>query len=411
MRSSSFWLRAALAAVVLIAFFGSGGVLGYMYGRTGSPALAAAGTPLEGGPQASPSASAQDLWKPFWETYNLINSQYYGRPVDQQKLMQGAAEGMMSSLGDPYSTYLPPQQNKAVQESMSGQYEGIGVYVDYKNKEIVIVAPIPGSPAEKAGLKRGDVIIAVNGQSVVGQDAQQVVTKVRGPANTSVTLTVRRGSEKLDRTIVRQAINVPQVVYKKIDGNIAYIQITIFGDKTTSELDKALRQAQQDGAKGIILDLRDNGGGWVDAAREVLGRFLPNGVALYEDRTQGPGGESPLNVIPGSVNAYDTPLVVLVNKGTASASEIVSGALQARGRARLVGDQTFGKGSEQSVNTLSGNASVHITIAHWLTPKKVDIHGKGLTPDVLVKTGDKDVEDAGPQFTEAVKQLRAAMGQ
>lgn len=411
MRSSSFWLRAALAAVVLIAFFGSGGVLGYMYGRGDVPALAAAGTPLEGGPPASPSAAAGDLWKPFWETYNLINSQYYGRPVDQQKLMQGAAEGMMSSLGDPYSSYLPPQQNKAVQESMSGQYEGIGVYVDYKNKEIVIVAPIPGSPAEKAGLKRGDVIIAVNGQSVVGQDAQQVVTKVRGPANTSVTLTVRRGNETLDRTIMRQAINVPQVVYKKVAGNLAYIQITIFGDKTTSELDKALQQAQQDGAKGIILDLRDNGGGWVDAAREVLGRFLPNGVALYEDRTQGPGGERPLNVIPGSVKAYDTPMVVLVNKGTASASEIVSGALQARGRAKLVGEQTFGKGSEQSVNTLSGNASVHITIAHWLTPNKVDIHGKGLAPDVVVKTGEKDVEDAGPQFNAAVKLLQTSLGQ
>nr|MBA2363049.1 hypothetical protein [Chloroflexia bacterium] len=171
--------------------------------------------------------------------------------------------------------------------------------------------------------------------------------------------------------------------------------------------DAAIKSAKSDNAKGIVLDLRDNGGGWVTASQEMVGRFMKDGVVLYEDPTKEAGSEKPRPVITSAgAQAYDIPLVVLVNKGSASASEIVAGALQARGRAKLVGDVTFGKGSEQSVHRLSGGASAHITIAHWLTPDKKDIHGKGLKPDVLVKSSAKDAEADGPQFDRAVETLR-----
>lgn len=402
------WLLSAVALLTLAAFFFGGGVAGYVYGRAEASPGSMASLPTDSG---GGGISEEELWKPFRETYELIHERYYGRPVDREKLVHAAAEGMVGSLGDPYSSYLPPQQRQAVQEDMQGRFQGIGVYVEVteKEKQFKIVAPIDGSPAARAGLKRGDVILKVNGEPITGQDQAVVISRIKGPEGTSVRLTIRRGDRKpFDVTVERARIEVRQVEYELVDGDIAYISASIFGDKTTRELDAALQRAKRDNAKGVILDLRNNGGGWVDAAREMLGRFLPNGVALYEDPTEEPGGESAQDVITSdTVRAYDLPLVVLVNKGSASASEIVAGALQARDRAQLVGDVTFGKGSEQSVNPLSGGSSAHITIAHWLTPDRVDIHGKGLKPDVRVKSSEKDDGPKGPQFRKALEVLRS----
>ncbi|MDP9380960.1 MAG: S41 family peptidase [Chloroflexota bacterium] len=401
------WILSVVALLTLVAFFAGGGVAGYVYGKGQSSPKAVAALPSD---SQGGAPSDAELWKPVMETYELINKEFYGRPVEREKLVNAAAEGMMKALKDPYSSYLPPAQHEAVREEMRGEFEGIGVYVDVtKDKKFTIVSPIENSPAEKAGLRSGDVILAVNGEKITGKDQAVVVTKIRGPRGTSVRLTIQRGKQApFDVNVKRDAIKVPQVTYKLINGDIAYIDANIFGDKTTAELDAALRQARQDKAKGVILDLRNNGGGWVTAAQEMIGRFLPSGVAFYEDPTQGPGGEKPKEVITSrEVNAYDLPLVVLVNKGSASASEIVSGALQARGRAKLVGEVTFGKGSEQSVHTLSRGSSAHITIAHWLTPDKRDIHGKGLKPDVVVKGGALDTGAAGPQFERAVKVVRS----
>ncbi|MDQ3856232.1 MAG: S41 family peptidase [Chloroflexota bacterium] len=399
------WAVTAGAVLALILFFLVGGLAGYLYAHERGIGTTTAALPVDTG---KGDKSREDRWKPFWQTYDLIKKEYYGRPVDEQKLIDGAAEGMVQSLGDPYTSYLPPQQNEEAREELRGRFEGIGVYVDVKDKQFVIVAPIDGSPAAEAGLKRGDIILAVNGKSIAGMDQQDVIRMIRGPKNTTVLLTIKRGNQKpFDRKVRRDEIEVPQVTYKRVDGNIGYIDVNIFGDQTTPELDAALKRAQQDKVKGIILDLRDNGGGWVEAARNMVGRFLPDGVVMYEDKTRGPGGEEALNVLKGDVEAYKTPLVVLVNKGTASASEIVSGALQARHRATLVGDVTFCKGSEQLVHTLEGGSSAHITVAHWLTPAKVDIHGKGLRPNLVVKTSANDVEDSGPQFQRALTTLRA----
>ncbi|MDQ3328419.1 MAG: S41 family peptidase, partial [Chloroflexota bacterium] len=378
------WAMGVVAILVLVAFFAGGGLVGYVYGKEQPSPASMASLPSDSGGGTAPTEA--ELWKPFWETYNLINKEYYGRPADKKKLVDAAAKGMVSSLGDPYTSYLPKTQELMLREEMQGQFEGIGVYVEVtKDKKFTIVAPIENSPAAKAGLQRGDVILAVNGENITGKDQTVIITKIRGPKGSSVLLTIQRGKQKpFDRKVMRDTIEVAQVKYKLVEGDIAYISASIFGDKTTSELDIALKNAKSDHAKGIVLDLRDNGGGWVTASQEMVGRFIDDGVVLYEDPTKEAGSEKPRPVItsPGS-QAYDIPLVVLVNKGSASASEIVAGALQARGRAKLVGDVTFGKGSEQSVHGLTGGASAHITIAHWLTPDKKDIHGKGLKPDVL----------------------------
>lgn len=405
------WVLAATTLIALVAFFGAGGAVGYLYAQDRLPITSGTRAQIPSDVGGGKVVSDEELWKPVMQTYDLIKKEYYGRPVDRQKLVEDAAQGMMKGLKDPYSSFLPPQQEKMVQDDMKGRFEGIGVYVDVnpKTKQFTIVAPIEGSPAEKAKLRRGDVIVAVNGESIVGKDQEEVITKIRGPKGTSVRLRIKRaGRAPFEVDVLRDEVQVQQVTYELKQGGIAYIDANIFGDKTTRELDEALRKAKQDGAKGIVLDLRDNGGGWVTAAREMVGRFIPKGPAMYEDRTQGPGGETPLNVAAKDLGAYETPLVVLVNKGSASASEIVSGALQARGRAKLVGETTFGKGSEQSVHPLAGGSSAHITIAHWLTPDKRDIHGKGLKPDVAVKTTLKDREDAGPQFEKAVEAVRGA---
>ncbi len=401
------WVLGVVALLVLVGFFAGGGLAGYAYAARQENPAAVASLPSDSGGDNQPSE--EELWKPFWETYNLINKEYYGRPADKKKLVDAAAKGMVSSLGDPYTSYLPKTQEQMLREEMQGKFEGIGVYVEVtKDKKFTIVAPIENSPAEKAGLRRGDVILAVNGENITGKDQMAIVTKIRGPKGSSVLLTIQRGKQKpFDRKVMRDTIEVAQVKYKLVEGDIAYISASIFGDKTTSELDAAIKSAKADNAKGIILDLRDNGGGWVTASQEMVGRFMKDGVVLYEDPTKEPGSEKPRNVITSqAVQAYDIPMVVLVNKGSASASEIVAGALQARGRAKLVGDVTFGKGSEQSVHDLSGGGSAHITIAHWLTPDMKDIHGKGLKPDVLVKTSAKDLDDAGPQFERAVETLR-----
>ncbi len=393
------------SVLALLVFFVAGGLAGFAVGQNAPPGFATASLTTDG---LGSAKSNSQLWKPFWQTYQYITRDYYGRPVNQEKLMNGAAEGLASSVGDPYTMYLPPKQQKELQSEMSGQFEGIGVYVEVKDKQFVVVSPIDNSPAQKAGIKSGDVILEVNGKPITGMDQMKVVNMIRGPKGTPVTLTIQRDGRKPFKVrVVRNEIQVPQVTYKRVDGDVGYIRISIFGDKTVQELDSALRQAKQDHVRGIILDLRDNGGGWVDAARSTVGRFLPNGVAFYEDESKGPGGEQPVSVETGSVSAYKLPMVVLVNGGTASASEITAGALQARDRAKLVGERTFGKGSEQEVEGLSNGGSVHVTIAHWLTPDKVDINHKGLKPDYVVKTSSKDQETSGPQFRKALEVLKS----
>jgi carboxyl-terminal processing protease len=349
------------------------------------------------------------------QVLDLIEKEYYGWPADpaqqtaqMQDLENRALQGMMQGL-DGYSTYLVPVEQAPLAEQMSGEYEGIGVWVESPNGVLTIVAPMPGSPAEAAGLKAGDVIVAVGGQPVQGIDQQDALELVRGPAGTLVSLTIRRvdTSEPIAVDVMRQKIPMPAVLYTKLtDKNLAHIQVTVFGDKTTAELDQALKQAKADGVSGIILDLRNNGGGWVQSAQEMIGRFVDDnrGVALYEDVEPNDADLTEEPILGGGEEQFSIPLVVLVNGGTASASEIVAGALRDYGRAELIGERTYGKGSVQRVHDFEDGSSARITFAVWLTPNKVQIQGQGLAPDITVASAAEGATN-DPQLERAIAEL------
>lgn len=378
-------------------------------------------TPVPGAPNATntplpplddsniPSSGDQSLDQQmvtFWTAWKLVEQEYYGRPIDRQKMVWGATKGMMDALGDPHTSFDDPQQTDTINTDLQGQFGGIGVYIDARNdKALTIQAPIPGTPADKAGLQAGDVIVKVDGKDITQLPQDSVIAMIKGQPGTQVTLTIVRGTKPpFDVTLTRQVITVPSATGKMVSGNLLYIQVTIFGDNTVQQLDQVLTQYLPQKPKGIILDLRNNGGGYVNAAQQLLGRFVPDGkVIMYQKYSaSAPNGQNPLNDIVGSVSDDMTPMVVLVNGGTASASEITSGALQDYKRATIIGEKTYGKGSEQNVRQLPDGSSVRITIAHWLTPNNREIDGVGLTPDITVTMTQDDINaKKDPQLDRA----------
>ena len=348
----------------------------------------------------------QTLFKPFWEAWQIIHDQFVDQPVDDTKLMQGAINGMMESLGDAHSTYMDPQTYKDANAQLAGSYEGIGAFVDTTGTFLTITSAMAGSPAEKAGLQAGDQIIGVDRNDMTGINPELVRQKVIGPAGTTVHLTVARAGETkpLEFDVTRAKIDVPSASGKMLDNGIGYVQITTFGDNTTKELTATLKTLMDQKPKGLILDLRDNGGGFLQTAVEVVSQFQDSGVVLYEQ--YGDGTKKSYNVISGGL-ATKLPIVVLINEGTASASEITAGALQDYERAKLVGVVSYGKGSVQNWVPLSDNeGAIRVTIARWLTPKERQIDKKGLTPDVYVqRTVDDRKAGRDPQLDMAVEVL------
>ncbi len=356
----------------------------------------------------------QTLFAPFWEAWNLVHENYVDQPVDDVALMQGAISGMMDALGDKHSSYMNPEDYETANAGLEGEYEGIGAYVDTTTEYLTITSPITGSPAEKAGLLPGDQVIAIDGEDMTGVDAEVARLKVLGPAGTTVVLTVLREgeSEPLEFSIVRAKITIASSSGKMLDNGIAYIEITTFGSKTTPELLATLNELMAQNPKGIILDLRNNGGGYLQTAVEVTSQFISEGVVLYEQ--YGDGSRDTYEAMPnGLATDKNIPMVVLINEGTASASEIVAGALQDYGRAKLVGTVSYGKGSVQNWIPLSGeNGAVRITIAKWLTPKENWIHEVGLTPDYAVELTEEDRKaDLDPQLDKAIEVLLEMINQ
>ncbi len=307
----------------------------------------------------------------------------------QTELDYGAAQGMMAAMPDDYTVFLEPLEGAPLREELAGEYEGIGVWVEHPEGRYTITSPIAGSPADRAGLQPRDVIVAADGTKLEGLENDAAMSLIRGPAGTSVTLTIEReGTEPFDVDVTREAIVIPAVVYETVaDGTIANITVAIFGDNTTKELDAALKQAKDAGVTGIILDLRGNGGGWVTSAQEMIGRFVPSdrGPALYQDAHL--NEEDDLEAEPiegGGEDTFEIPLVVLTDGGTASAAEIVSGAIRDYERGTLVGMPTFGKGLVQRVHDFDDGSSARITFARWLTPNKTPIPDDGIKPDIEV---------------------------
>jgi len=354
---------------------------------------------------ATPS-ELETLFAPFWEAWNLIHERYVKQPVDDTLLMQGAIRGMMEAVGDDYTYYMDPQVYDSTTSSISGEYEGIGAYVDTEGEFLTITSPIEGSPAEAAGLRPQDMIISIDGEDMTGFTPEEARQRVLGPAGTTVVLTIQRKgeSEPLEISIVRAKITIPSVTGEMLDNGIAYIDINTFGDNTTDELNAKMDELLAENPKGIILDLRFNPGGYLHTAIEVVSQFINEGVVVIEQ--YGDGSRDTYSAL-GNGKATDLPMVVLVNEGSASASEIVAGAMQDYGRAPLVGMQTFGKGSVQIFSPLSNDqGAARVTIARWLTPKERTIQDIGLTPDYVVeRTEDDFSNNRDPQLDKAIEVL------
>ena len=334
-------------------------------------------------PIGTPPANLTAQMQNFYAVLDLINKESYYRPADQQKLIYGAITGMMHEVGDDYTRFETPDQNAVTTSQMAGEsFGGVGLYVELVDNLPTVAGPIPNTPAQRAGLRAHDILAKVDGRDITTLPLDEVVQLIRGPAGSKVRLTIIRGRQPaFDVELTRAIINVPQVTTEIRPDGIAVLTVSIFGEQTTAQLDAGLRQARDQHAKGLILDLRNNGGGFVTDAQQMIGRFVSPTMgqkyadtALYYSYTRDGTDLKAQPIIRDGEQAYDLPMVVLVNGGTASASEITSGALSDYGRAILIGEQTFGKGSVQNVHQLPDGSSARITIAHWLSPKKRDIN-------------------------------------
>lgn len=347
----------------------------------------------------------------MWSVWRLL-IQHYVNPEDLNatNMVYGAIEGMVGGVGDPYTAFMSPKENKAFQDALQGHLEGIGAELTQKENIVMVVAPLKGSPAAAAGLKPEDIIIEVDGQSTEGWDLSEVVTKVRGPKGTDVSLKVFRSGETapLEFTITRQEITVPSVefsVKESAKGPIGYISLNQFGEDSIKEVREALDSHLKANVKGIVLDLRYNGGGYLDGATELVSLFLKEGMVVSVERRD---GEPEVQSVSGNTMAPDIPLVVLVNEGSASAAEIAAGALKDHKRATIIGKKTFGKGTVQEVINLPGGSSLRVTIAKWLTPNGTDIGKEGIHPDIEVELTKEDVEaEKDPQLEKALETVSA----
>ncbi len=363
----------------------------------------------------------------FWTVLNKIENTYYDKKaIDPQKLLNGAIAGMVASLDDPYTVYLPPAQNKDFKQGLAGQFEGIGAELGMKGKQIIVVAPLDGGPAQKAGVRAGDMIIKVDDQAIGGWNLNQVVSKIRGEKGTDVRLSVMRQQDQQPRDIkiTRDTITVKSLtswtkqiksideikqtdtLKAQADQKVVYIRLSQFGDSTndewqrlSAEIDRNLTADKT--IKGVVFDLRNNPGGYLSDAVYISSEFIKDGTAVMQEDKNGERESYPVS---GKGLLTDVPIVVLINKGSASASEIVSGALRDHKRAKLIGETSFGKGTIQQAEDLGGGAGLHVTIAKWLTPEGIWVHQKGLEPDIKVDL-DKEDQAHDVQLEKAIEEL------
>ncbi|RRR77688.1 MAG: S41 family peptidase [Candidatus Viridilinea halotolerans] len=396
--------------------FGGGWVAARTFGTTPVDALIA-NLGLGGVRQDTP-ADLREQFAVFWQVWSIVEGEFYRpAPLDRQRMVYGAVQGMLASLEDEYTNFQEPEAAAVSRESMQGRFEGIGAYLRYEAGEIVIDRPFRRSPAEQAGLLTGDVVLAVDGEPMAtiiadlseGEATAAAAAKIRGPKGSLVTLTLRRGAdgEPFDVGIIRDEVPLMTVNAEMLDNGVAYIQITEFKASTTELLDETLREISAQNPTHIVLDLRNNPGGFLQTAREVLGRFY-NGVALYEHENGGVVKELTTVSGPEDLRLYDIPMVVLINGGSASAAEIVAGALRdERPNTTLLGEKSFGKGSVQNIHQLRDGSSARITVAHWLTPNGSEINRVGITPEHIVAASD----DVAAYAVPCVADRRPAEGQ
>jgi len=362
----------------------------------------------------------------FWRVWEKLENSYYDKKaLNPEKALYGAISGMVESLDDPYTVFLPPTENNDFKQGLAGKFEGIGAELGMKGKQIIVIAPLDGSPAQKAGIKAQDAILKVNDKTTFGWTLSQAVEKIRGPKGTEVVLTVQHkdAAKSQDIKIIRDTITVKSLTtwIKKVkdienikkdalkgkeNTSVAYIRLSQFGDSTNQEWVSLINKLSIDisndkSVRGIIFDLRNNPGGYLSDATFISSEFLKDGNVVIQEK--GSGEKVPFAVSRKGL-LLNVPLVVLINKGSASASEIVAGALRDHNRAKLIGETSFGKGTIQEADDLGNGAGLHVTIAKWLTPKEEWVNGKGLKPDIEVLLDEKD-PDRDTQLEKAILEL------
>ena len=342
----------------------------------------------------------------LWEVWQIIEAEYDGELPDDEELTYSAIQGVLKTLGDDFTRFAPPDVAERMREDLQGSFEGIGAFVrENEAGNAEIVRPMDGQPADIAGLKAGDVVTAVDGESMIGRSLDEVIALIRGPEGTEVVLTIAREGvdEPFEVAITRKRIEILTVESEMLDEGIAYVRLTSFNRQADSELRAAIEELLAQDPQGLILDLRDNPGGYLDQSIAVSDIFLPEGIVLY-DRSSTFGTDDAYRSDDGDL-AEDIPLVVLINAGSASASEIVAGAIKDHGRGTLIGETTFGKGSVQQSHMLSDGSELRVTIARWYTPNNESIDGTGIEPHIEVPTPDTLGGEGDTQLERAVEFL------
>lgn len=341
----------------------------------------------------------------FWEVWDLVSQQYFDKKaVNPEKMYYGAIQGMVAALGDPYTTFLPPTENKQVKDDLGGNFSGVGIELGFKDNNLVVIAPLDDTPAKAAGVLAGDYITKIDDKTTEGISLPEAVSKIRGPQGTKVTLELYRagGDKPFPVVLTRQTIHVKSVTYTRKD-TVGYIKLSRFGDETNNEWDAAVEAALHDKVKSVVVDVRNNPGGYLLSAIYIASDFI-NGPIVKQENAD---GSKQTKNADHTGRLLNTPVVVLLNKGSASASEIFAGAIRANNRGKLIGETSFGKGTIQEVQDLDKGAGIHITRARWLLPNDFWVHKVGLKPDIEASMSAQDVKDnKDPQLDKALEEAK-----
>ncbi|MDI7274971.1 MAG: S41 family peptidase [Anaerolineae bacterium] len=393
------WTRTALILVFALAVVAASASTGFVAGWYLRPAVAP--------PPAAAPEDVQERFDTFWHVWTILDREFDREaPLDTQQMVYGAIDGMVRSLGDPATLFAEPSQAELLEQDLEGSFYGIGASVDLVDGQFVIVEPLQDYPALQVGLLPGDVILEVDGTSLQGMDLLDVVALIRGPEGTQVRLLIYREGERspFEVVVTRARIELPTVSYRMLGDGIAYLRLVEFNGQAGARLKEALQDLRVQSPRALVLDLRGNPGGYLHIAVEVASQFIESGLIVTEkDHT----GRITEHRAEGNGLALDLPLAVLVDGGSASAAEIVAGAIQDAGRGVLIGRPTYGKGSVQTTHTFADGSSLRVTIARWRTPKGRQLDRDGLAPDIVVPYDPNQPTDVDPELERAVEYLSA----